>query len=150
MIQVGDKAPSFSLPNSAGRTVSSEDFLGKTNLVVYFYVKDFTSGCTRESCSFRDAYQTFKNLGAEVIGISSDSESSHEAFAKEHQIPFTLLSDKNGSARKAFGIKKTLGLLPGRVTILIDKKGVVRHVFSSATNMNAHVEEALRILKTLE
>ena len=150
MIQVGDKAPSFSLPDSAGKIVTLEDLLGKSNLVLYFYVKDFTSGCTRESCSFRDSYQAFKGLGAEVIGVSSDSESSHDAFAKEHRLPFTLLSDKNGNARKAFGIKKTLGLLPGRVTILIDKKGIVRHVFSSATNMDAHVEEALRVLKTLE
>ena len=117
---------------------------------MYFYVKDFTSGCTREACSFRDSYPAFKNLGAEVIGISSDSENTHDAFAKKHQLPFILLSDKNGSARKAFGVKKTLGILPGRVTFLIDKQGVVRHVFSSARDMGAHVEDALRVLKSLK
>ena len=150
IIRVGDKAPPFQLPDSTGKMVSSEDFLNKTNLVVYFYVKDFTSGCTRETCSFRDSYQAFKNLGAEVIGISSDSETSHEAFAKKHQVPFVLLSDRDGLARKAFGIKRTLGILPGRVTFLIDRQGVVRHVFSSQTNMDAHVEVALSVLKSLE
>ena len=149
MIQVGNKAPSFHLPDSTGKTVSLDDFLGKTNLVVYFYPKDFTSGCTREACSFRDSYQFFKDLGAEVIGISSDSEASHDAFAKKHQLPFILLSDRDGLTKKAFGVKKALGIMPGRVTFLVDKKGIVRHVFSSQTNMNAHVDEALRVLKTL-
>ncbi len=149
MIQVGDKAPSFRLPDSIGDLVSSEDFLNKTNLVVYFYIKDFTGGCTREACSFRDSYEAFKDHGAEVIGISSDSETSHDAFAKKHQIPFILLSDRDGLAKKAFGVKRTLGILPGRVTFLIDKGGVVRHVFSSQTDMDAHVEEALRVLKSL-
>src|SRR5713101_3041117 len=150
MIQVGSRAPSFQLPDSSGRIVSSDDFIGKNNLVVYFYVKDFTPGCTRETCSFRDSYQAFKNLGAEVIGISSDSEETHDAFGKKHQVPFILLADVNGSVRKAFGVKRTLGLLPGRVTFLIDKKGIVRHVFSSQTRMDAHVNEVLKVLKTLE
>ncbi len=149
MIQVGDKAPSFRLPDSTGNLVGLEDFFNKTNLVVYFYIKDFTGGCTREACSFRDSYEAFKDHGAEVIGISSDSETSHDAFARKHQIPFILLSDRDGLAKKAFGVKRTLGILPGRVTFLIDKKGVVRHVFSSQTNMDAHVEEALRVLKSL-
>ncbi len=130
--------------------VSSAEFIDKTNLVVYFYVKDFTPGCTRETCSFRDSYQAFKNLGAEVIGISSDSKASHDAFAKKHQVPFILLADQDGSVKKAFGVKRTLGILPGRVTFLIDKRGVVRHVFSSQTRMDAHVEEVLRVLKTLD
>ena len=150
MIQVGATAPSFQLPDSTGKIVNSDDFIGKNNLVVYFYVKDFTSGCTKETCSFRDAYQDFKNLGAEVIGISSDSETSHDAFGKKHQVPCILLSDQKGSVRKVFGVKRTLGILPGRVTFLIDKKGVVRDVFSSARDMEAHVDEALRVLKTLE
>ncbi len=130
--------------------VSSAEFINKTNLVVYFYVKDFTPGCTRETCSFRDSYQAFKNLGAEVIGISSDSKASHDAFAKKHQVPFILLADQDGSVKKAFGVKRTLGILPGRVTFLIDKRGVVRHVFSSQTRMDAHVEEVLRVLKMLD
>ena len=150
MIKIGDKAPSFQLPDSGGNTVSSAEFISKTNLVVYFYVKDFTPGCTRETCSFRDSYQAFKNLGAEVIGISSDSKASHDAFAKKHQVPFILLADQDGSVKKAFGVKRTLGILPGRVTFLIDKRGVVRHVFSSQTRIDAHVEEVLRVLKTLD
>ena len=150
MIKIGDKAPSFQLPDSEGNTVSSAEFISKTNLVVYFYVKDFTPGCTRETCSFRDSYQAFKNLGAEVIGISSDSKASHDAFAKKHQVPFILLADQDGSVKKAFGVKRTLGILPGRVTFLIDKRGVVRHVFSSQTRMDSHVEEVLRVLKTLD
>lgn len=150
MIQVGDQAPSFHLPDSTGKTINLDDFVGKTNLVVYFYPKDFTSGCTREACSFRDSYQSFKDLGAEVIGISSDSEASHDAFAKKHQLPFILLSDRDGLAKRAFGVKKAMGIMPGRVTFLIDRKGIVKHVFSSQTNMDAHVEEALRVLKTLE
>ncbi len=150
MIKIGDKAPSFQLPDSGGNTVSSAEFISKTNLVVYFYVKDFTPGCTRETCSFRDSYQAFKNLGAEVIGISSDSKASHDAFAKKHQVPFILLADQDGSVKKAFGVKRTLGILPGRVTFLIDKRGVVRHVFSSQTRMDSHVEEVLRVLKTLD
>ncbi len=149
MIKVGNKAPSFQLPDSSGNIRSSDEFIDKTNLVVYFYVKDFTPGCTRETCSFRDSYQAFKNLGAEVVGISSDSEESHDSFGKKHQIPFILLADVGGSVRKAFGVKRTLGLLPGRVTFLIDKNGVVRHVFSSQTRMDAHVDEVLRVLKTL-
>ncbi len=150
MIKIGDKAPSFQLPDSGGNMVGSAEFIDKTNLVVYFYVKDFTPGCTRETCSFRDSYQAFKNLGAEVIGISSDSKASHDAFAKKHQVPFILLADQDGSVKKAFGVKRTLGILPGRVTFLIDKRGVVRHVFSSQTRMDAHVEEVLRVLKTLD
>jgi len=150
VIKIGDKAPSFQLPDSGGNTVSSAEFISKTNLVVYFYVKDFTPGCTRETCSFRDSYQAFKNLGAEVIGISSDSKASHDAFAKKHQVPFILLADQDGSVKKAFGVKRTLGILPGRVTFLIDKRGVVRHVFSSQTRMDSHVEEVLRVLKTLD
>src|SRR5712692_3653439 len=130
--------------------VSSAGFIDKTNLVVYFYVKDFTPGCTRETCSFRDSYQAFKNLVVEFIGISSDSKESHEAFGNQHQVPFILLADTDGSVRKAFGVKRTLGLLPGRVTFLIDKKGVVRHVFSSQTRMDAHVNEVLRVLQTLD
>jgi len=150
MIKIGDKAPSFQLPDSGGNMVGSAEFIDKTNLVVYFYVKDFTPGCTRETCSFRDSYQAFKNLGAEVIGISSDSKASHDAFAKKHQVPFILLADQDGSVKKAFGVKRTLGILPGRVTFLIDKRGVVRHVFSSQTRMDSHVEEVLRVLKTLD
>ncbi len=149
LVKVGEAAPRFRLPAADGSSVGLEDFLGKTNLVVYFYVKDFTGGCTREACSFRDSYEAFKKHGAEVIGISSDNEESHDSFVKRHQLPFTLLSDRDGSVRKAYGVKATLGILPGRVTFVIDKKGIIRHVFSSQTRMDAHIEEALRVVKSL-
>jgi thioredoxin-dependent peroxiredoxin len=149
MLSVGDLAPSFRLPTSNGGYVSLQDFLGKKNIVVYFYPKDFTRGCTAEACSFRDSYEAFTDLGAEVIGISSDNESSHRDFAQQHKLPFILLSDVDGSVRKAYGVKKTLGLFAGRVSFVIDKKGIIKHIFSSQTRATAHVGEALNVLKSL-
>jgi peroxiredoxin Q/BCP len=149
LLAVGDTAPDFRLPTENGSYVSVADFLGKKNVVVYFYPKDFTQGCTAEACSFRDSYESFKDLGAEVIGISSDSQNSHRDFAQQHHLPFILLSDVDGSVRKAYEVKKTLGLFAGRVSFVIDKKGVIRHIFSSQTRAAAHVGEALNILKSL-
>ena len=126
-----------------------EDFLGKKNLVVYFYPRDFSGGCTAEACGFRDAYEEFKMAGAEVIGISGDNLESHEAFAREHKLPFILLSDVDGAARRAYGVKKSLGLIPGRVSFVIDKRGVIRHIFSSQARATAHVAEALAVLRSL-
>ena len=116
-------------------------------VVVYFYPKDDTPGCTAESCSFRDSFEDFTDAGAEVIGISSDSVESHKAFAAKHNLPFTLLADTDGSVRKAFGVGKTLGLLPGRVTYVIDPEGVVRHKFSSQFKPKSHIDEALDVIK---
>lgn len=149
MLEAGSKAPGFRLQTSTGEYISLEDFNGKKNVVVYFYPKDFTKGCTAEACGFRDSYEEFKKLGAEVIGISSDNQKSHEAFTLEHKLPFILLSDTDGSVRKAYGVKKTLGLIPGRVSFVIDKQGIVRHVFSSQSKATAHVGEALAVLKSL-
>jgi thioredoxin-dependent peroxiredoxin len=129
--------------------VSLDDYRGKNSVVVYFYPRDFSKGCTAEACEFRDSYEEFKKLGAEVIGISGDSLQSHEAFAREHRLPFILLSDPDGSVRKAYGVRKSLGLIPGRVSFLIDKMGIVRHVFSSQTKATAHVSEAIEVLKSL-
>ena len=149
MVEPGSPAPGFRLQTSTGEYVSLEDFHGKKNVVVYFYPKDFSKGCTTEACEFRDSYEEFKNLGAEVIGVSNDNQKSHEAFASEHKLPFILLSDPDGSARKSYGVKKTLGLVPGRVSFVIDKNGIVRHVFSSQSRATAHVSEALAVLKSL-
>jgi peroxiredoxin Q/BCP len=149
MIEPGSPAPGFRLQTSTGEYISLEDFHGKKNVVVYFYPKDFTKGCTAEACEFRDSYEEFKNLGAEVIGISNDSQKSHEAFASEHKLPFILLSDSDGAVRKAYGVRKTFGLVPGRVSFVIDKNGIVRHVFSSQSRATAHVGEALAVLKSL-
>ncbi len=149
MVQPGSPAPGFRLQTSTGEYVSLEDFHGKKNLVVYFYPKDFTKGCTAEACEFRDSYEAFKILGAEVIGISNDNQKSHGAFATEHKLPFIPLSDPEGSVRKSYGVKKTFGLVPGRVSFVIDKNGIVRHVFSSQSRATAHVNEALAVLKSL-
>lgn len=149
MVAVGESAPDFRLLSNRGNYVSLRDFLGTKNVIVYFYPKDFTRGCTAEACSFRDSYEAFKDLGAEVIGISSDNQNSHEAFAKEHNLPFILLSDTDGSVRKAYGVKKSLGLFDGRVSFVIDKNGIVRHVFSSQMRAAAHVAEAMNVLKSL-
>jgi thioredoxin-dependent peroxiredoxin len=150
-IQVGDKAPDFTLPKQDGTPVSLAELLSKGAVVLYFYPKDDTPGCTVEACSFRDAYEDFKDAGAEVVGISSDSAGDHRAFADKHRLPFTLVADEGGKVRKLYGVPgNLLGLLPGRVTYVIDPGGVVRHVFDSQMNPAKHVREALDVLKTLK
>lgn len=146
-VDVGSVAPDFTLPDQAGQPVSLKDFKGQKAVVLYFYPKDNTPGCTTEACAFRDSYEIFKESGAEVIGVSSDSADSHQGFASKHSLPFVLLSDQGGQVRKLYGVPSTLGLLPGRVTYVIDKTGVVKHVFNSQFGAAKHVEEALKILK---
>lgn len=148
-VKTGDPAPDFELPDSTGKKVRLKDFAGKKPVVLYFYPRDETPGCTAEACAFRDSYEAFKEAGAEVIGVSSDSEESHRKFAERHRLPFTLLADRGAQVRKAYGVPPTMGLLPGRVTYVIDKEGIVRHVFNSQFNPKKHVAEALRILKEL-
>lgn len=148
-VKAGDPAPDFTLPNQSGETVSLKDFIGKKTIVLYFYPKDFSSGCTAEACAFRDSYEVFKDSGAEVIGISSQSVDSHKRFALTNSLPFILLSDADGKVRKLYGATSMFGLMAGRVTFIIDKKGTVRHVFSSQLNPAKHIEEALRIIKEL-
>jgi thioredoxin-dependent peroxiredoxin len=145
----GDAAPDVSLKDQHGSEVSLGSFRGQKNVVVYFYPKDDTPGCTRESCAFRDHYTAFSDVGAEVIGISGDSVASHKAFAEKHRLPFTLLSDEGGSARRAFKVPSSFGLLPGRVTYVIDKQGVIRHAFNSQLSFTQHVDEAIEVLKRL-
>jgi peroxiredoxin Q/BCP len=145
-VRVGDKAPDFTLPNQTGQMVSLKDFLGKKSVVLFFYPKDFSRGCTNEVCAFRDSYEVFKDAGAEVIGVSSQSMSSHERFIFTFKLPFMLLSDEDGKLRKLYGVPSTLGVLPGRVTYVIDKEGIVRHIFNSQFNPEKHIEEALKAL----
>jgi peroxiredoxin Q/BCP len=149
-MQVGDPAPDFTLPNQAGDPVSLHDFIGKSSVVLYFYPKDNTPGCTTEACAFRDSYEVFKEAGAEVIGISSDSADSHRQFTSKYRLPFVLLSDRHGAVRKRYEVPSTFGLLPGRVTYIIDKQGIVRHIYSSQFAAEKHVPEALKTLKGLE
>ena len=143
---IGDNAPLFSLPDINGKVIHLKDYIGKKILVVYFYPKDETTGCIAEACTFRDRYEMFKKAEAEVIGISGDSTDSHTNFSSKYNLPFILLSDADNSVRKSFGVKATFGIMPGRVTYVIDKKGVVRHIFVSQFNPKKHVDEALKII----
>jgi thioredoxin-dependent peroxiredoxin len=148
MVKVGSVAPGFTLPSQAGEMVSLEDFFGRKPVVLFFYPKDDSPGCTREVCAFRDNFEEFGKLDAEVIGISSDSVESHMSFAVKHELSFTLLSDEAGNIRRLYGVPKTFGLFPGRVTYVIDKEGVVRHVFASQLSVERHVQEALAALRS--
>jgi peroxiredoxin Q/BCP len=148
-IRVGEAAPDFTLPKQDGSPLKLSELLQKGAVVLYFYPKDDTPGCTLEACSFRDAYEDFKDAGAEVVGISSDSADAHKAFTDKHRLPFTLVSDEGGRVRKLYGVKSTLGLIPGRVTYVIDSKGIIRHVFDSQLNPAKHVREALEVLARL-
>ena len=148
-LQVGDKIPSFSAKDSKGNDFECLSVVGKKPVVFYFYPKDNTPGCTAQACSFRDQYEDFKDLGAEVIGISSDSNASHEKFAKRYKLPFLLLSDSDKKLRNLFGVKPSLfGLIPGRVTYVVDKKGIIRLVFDSVVATN-HIPKALEAVKKM-
>jgi peroxiredoxin Q/BCP len=150
VIEVGDKVPDFTLLSQTGESVTLFDLIGKKNIVLYFYPKDKSKGCTRQACEFRDKYEVFTDLGAEVIGISSDDIKSHESFADEYNLPFILLSDEKNKVRKLFGVKSTFGIIAGRVTYIIDKKGIVRHIFSSQFQPKKHIKEALDALKKMK
>ena len=148
-LQVGDKIPHFSAVDTHGNLFESTTVLGQKALVIYFYPKDDTRVCTEQACSFRDQYEDFKALGAEVIGVSSDSVKSHQKFATRYQLPFVLLSDSDKKLRKLFGVPNDLlGLLPGRVTYVIDKDGIIQLVFNSMSG-KIHIEKALEILKRM-
>ena len=148
-VKVGDKAPDFTLPSQMGDNVTLSEYFGKKNVVLYFYPKDESLGCTREACTFRDSYDVFTNLGAEVLGLSGQSVESHKSFATHHGLPFLLLSDVDNKVRQLYGVPATMGIIPGRVTFIIDKKGVVRHVFNSQFQPEKHVEEAKQMLEKL-
>ncbi|MDT0341629.1 peroxiredoxin [Streptomyces litchfieldiae] len=149
-IQVGDKAPDFTLPSQSGAPVRLYHRLGERVVVLYFYPKDETRGCTAQACAFRDSHEVFTDAGAEVIGVSSDSVGKHAAFAARHNLPFTLLSDEKGRVRKEYGVPAVLGIVPGRVTYVIDRQGTVRHVFNSLTNTGQHVNEALDVVRGIQ
>ena len=148
-VAVGDQAPDFTLPDKNGTPVRLSDLLKDSAVVLYFYPTDDTPGCTAEACSFRDSYQVFKDAGAEVVGVSADTAESHQQFAAKYHLPFVLLSDGDGALRKRYGVPTTFGMFPGRVTYIIDREGVVRHIFSSQMQFERHVTEALKTLETM-
>jgi peroxiredoxin Q/BCP len=149
VIAVGEPAPDFDLEIVGGGRVQLRDALTRGPLVLFFYPKDATPGCTVEVCSFRDAYQDFVDAGAQVIGVSSDTVVSHGRFATKYDLPYPLASDPGGKVRDAYGVPKTLGLIPGRVTFVIDRDGLVRSVFNSQFGADKHVPAALEALRAL-
>jgi peroxiredoxin Q/BCP len=150
-IKIGSSIPAFKLPDQNGNLFDINSVLGKKNLVIYFYPKDDSPGCTKEACSFRDQFDVFKEADAVIIGISGQSVKSHKEFAEKHRLSFTLLSDEGNKIREQFGVPTNfLGLLPGRVTYIADKTGKVIYVFNSQMQAAKHVDEALRILKELK
>lgn len=148
-LKVGDRIPNFISKDTEGNDFNSQDFVGKKPLVIYFYPKDNTPGCTTQACSFRDQYEDFKDLGAEVIGISSDDVNSHKKFATQYKLPFILLSDSDKKIRKLFGVPSNMfGLLPGRVTYVIDRDGEIKMIFDSMM-ASKHIPKALDAVKKL-
>ena len=150
-IVLGSSVPKFELKDQNGKLFSVESVLGKKNLVIYFYPKDDSRGCTKEACSFRDQFEVFADADAMIIGISAQSVESHFEFAKKHRLNYTLLSDTGNKVRKLFGVPGNFfGLIPGRVTYVINKEGKVVYMFNSQTQAEKHVDEALRILQSLD
>lgn len=150
-LKIGDTIPGFSLYDQHGNLFHLDTILGRKNLVIFFYPKDDSPGCTKEACYFQDQFEIFRDYDAEIIGISGQSIESHKKFADRYNLSYTLLSDKGNKLRKKFGVPANLfGLLPGRVTYIIDKQGIVVYTFNSQTQAERHVDEALKILKDLK
>ncbi len=149
-IRVGDRAPDFTLPDQHDLPVRLQDLLGTKNVALYFYPRDASPGCTIEARAFRDAYESFAAAGTEVVGISADSVRSHRRFATRERLPFLLLSDRGGIVRELYGVTQTLGIVPGRVTYVIDRSGIVRHVYTSQLAPARHAREAQRAVEALD
>ncbi|QKJ64758.1 peroxiredoxin [Flavobacterium sp. M31R6] len=149
-LKIGDKIPNFKAKDTNGNDFDSQGIVGQKPLVIYFYPKDSTPGCTVQACSFRDQYEDFKDLGAEVIGISSDNIASHQKFTQQYNLPFILLSDSDKKIRKLFGVPSGLfGILPGRVTYVADKTGTIIMVFDSMM-AKRHIPKALEAIRELK
>jgi len=147
-VKVGDSAPDFEGLTSDGTRLGLKDFVGKKSVVLYFYPKDDTPGCTKEACSFRDNLDSVKKMGAEVIGVSLDSVESHKKFASKYNLPFPLISDKEKRVAEAYGVLRNTGTSTNRVTFIIDKAGKVAKVFPQV-DVTKHTEEVVEALKAL-
>lgn len=147
MIKIGDKVSNFKLKNQNGNDFELSEHLGKGKIVLYFYLKDEAKECKKEACIFRDRYEEFVDTGVKVVGISSDNVESHKQFAEKNNLPFTLLSDEKDEIRKLFGVPKTLGLLPGRVTFVMDENGIIISIFNSQLFIDKHINSALEIIR---
>ena len=147
-VKVGDTIPSFKLYDQNGFFFNIDATIGKP-IIIYFYPKDETPGCIKEACRFRDDFETFKDLGATVIGISGDDVKSHKKFEEKYNLPFTLLADTKNEVRKLFGVPKNLLFIPGRVTYVIDKNGIIQYIFNSQFNAEKHIENSLDMLRKL-
>ncbi len=148
-MRVGDAIPDLMVTVETGERKALAALQGEQAMVLYFYPKNETPVCTKEACSFRDAYEDFVEAGAVVVGVSGDTAGSHRAFAQRHHLPFTLVADAGGALRKAFRVPRLMGFMDGRTTYVIDKNGVVRHVFTAHFVANEHVEEALSVVRKL-
>jgi peroxiredoxin Q/BCP len=148
-VKIGEVAPDFTLPTKDGDSFSLSAALGQQPLVVFFYPRDFSANCTKEACAFRDNYAAFQRLGAEVIGISSDTPDSHRSFAAQYYLPYILLSDPDNRVRELWGVPKAFGVLTGRVTYVLDLKGVVRGRYESQVNINGHLQEAMACIRKI-
>lgn len=148
-VAIGSKIPEFILPDEEGKRNNINDFIGKNNLVIYFYPKDETPGCIKEACYFRDRYEQFRDNGALVIGISTQSPESHRKFKEKYKLPFTLLSDREHKVHRMFGVNKSPFYLPGRITFVVDKTGTIVYSFDSLTDISMHIDEAFRMIKKL-
>ena len=147
-VKVGDSAPDFESPTSDGARLGLKDFIGKKNVVLYFYPKDDTPGCTKEACSFRDNMDSVRKVSAEIIGVSLDSVESHKKFASKYKLPFPLISDKEKRIAEAYGVLKDTGTSASRVTFIIDKAGRVAKIFPKV-DVTKHTEEVVEALKAI-
>lgn len=150
MLKTGQQAPDFDAQDQWGNTFKLSDFKGKKNVVLYFYPKDFTGGCTAEACSFRDNYELFCNHDTEVIGVSKDSDESHQRFATKYKLPFKLVADKKGSLNKLYEVPAFMAFIPGRVTFVINKEGVIIDVINALFDSEKHIRKSLVQLQKLE
>lgn len=149
VIAIGTAAPPFSGTDQHGTPLSLDELRARGPIVLYFYPHDFTLGCTRQACMFRDAFEDLTGLGASIVGVSVDDEHSHRSFAREHRLPFSLLSDADHALARAYGVLRTLGLGVQRATFVIDRAGIVRAAIHSELSMSRHVDDTRRVLDRL-